>query len=119
MVIVAATLITLGLGQRSQLALVTGLAVVEAGLGLFTPRNNTAIMAAAPKRQPGMAGGVLDMTRGTGPPSAWHSPGRTGCARPVPPRQVRGEAREDPGAGPSGEGEEHVLQLLPVIGGSP
>ena len=37
-----------------------------AGLGLFTPPNNAAIMAAAPKRQSGMAGGVLNMTRGTG-----------------------------------------------------
>ena len=66
LVIVSATLITLGLGRPSQLALITGLAVVEAGLGLFSPPSNTAIMAAGPKRQSGMAGGVLNMSRGNG-----------------------------------------------------
>ena len=66
MTIVAVTLIALAFGRPGQLTLITGLAAVGAGLGLFTPPNNAAIMAAAPKRQSGMAGGVLNMTRGTG-----------------------------------------------------
>ena len=66
MTIVAAMLIALAFGRAGQLTLITGLAVVGAGLGLFTPPNNAAIMAAAPKPQSGMAGGVLNMTRGTG-----------------------------------------------------
>lgn len=66
MTIVAIMLIALALGRPGQLTLITGLAAVGAGLGLFTPPNNAAIMAAAPKRQSGMAGGVLNMTRGTG-----------------------------------------------------
>ena len=66
MTIVAVMLIALAFGLAGQLTLITGLAVVGAGLGLFTPPNNAAIMAAAPKRQSGMAGGVLNMTRGTG-----------------------------------------------------
>jgi MFS family permease len=66
MAVVAATLIALALGRPGQWTLLTGLAVAGAGLGLFTPPNNAAIMAAAPKRQSGMAGGVLNMTRGTG-----------------------------------------------------
>ena len=66
MTIVAGMLIALALGRPGQLTLITGLAVVGAGLGLFTPPNNAAIMAAAPRRQSGMAGGVLNMTRGTG-----------------------------------------------------
>ena len=36
------------------------------GLGLFTPPNNAAIMGAAPRRQAGVASGVLNMTRGMG-----------------------------------------------------
>jgi MFS family permease len=36
------------------------------GLGLFTPANNAAIMAAAPTAHAGSAGGVLNMTRGVG-----------------------------------------------------
>jgi EmrB/QacA subfamily drug resistance transporter len=66
MAVVAATLIALALSRPGQWALLSGLAVAGAGLGLFTPPNNAAIMAAAPKRQSGMAGGVLNMTRGTG-----------------------------------------------------
>ena len=66
MTIVAIMLIALAFGRPGQLTLITGLAAVGAGLGLFTPPNNAAIMAAAPKRQSGMAGGVLNMTRGTG-----------------------------------------------------
>ena len=66
MTVVAATLIALALSRPGQWALLAGLAVTGTGLGLFTPPNNAAIMAAAPKRQSGMAGDVLNMTRGTG-----------------------------------------------------
>ena len=43
--------------------LVGELALIGIGLGLFTPPNNAAIMASAP-RQSGLAGGILNMTRG-------------------------------------------------------
>ena len=42
------------------------LALVGAGLGCFTPANNSAIMTSAPRNQSGMAGGILNMTRGLG-----------------------------------------------------
>jgi EmrB/QacA subfamily drug resistance transporter len=42
------------------------LTVAGIGLGAFTPPNNAAIMGAAPPQQSGMAGGVLNMTRGLG-----------------------------------------------------
>lgn len=42
------------------------LGVAGVGLGAFTPPNNAAVMAAAPTHQSGMAGGVLNMTRGIG-----------------------------------------------------
>jgi EmrB/QacA subfamily drug resistance transporter len=42
------------------------LALIGAGLGLFTPPNNAAIMGAAPRTEAGLASGVLNMTRGMG-----------------------------------------------------
>jgi EmrB/QacA subfamily drug resistance transporter len=42
------------------------LAIVGLGAGMFTPANNTAIMTSAPSRQSGVAGGVLNLTRGVG-----------------------------------------------------
>ncbi len=57
----AAGLLRPGLGLLAAL-----LAVVGAGIGLFTPANNAAIMAAAPREQAGVASGVLNMTRGLG-----------------------------------------------------
>ena len=66
MAIVTASLAGLGLARPGQLTLIAGLAAAGAGLGLFTPPNNASIMAAAPRQQSGMAGGVLNMTRGTG-----------------------------------------------------
>ena len=47
-------------------ALAAALAVVGLGAGMFTPANNTAIMTSAPSRQAGLAGGVLNLTRGVG-----------------------------------------------------
>jgi EmrB/QacA subfamily drug resistance transporter len=66
MVIVAATLAALAVSRPGQAMLLVALALVGVGLGLFTPPNNAAIMASAPKRQSGVASGVLNMTRGMG-----------------------------------------------------
>lgn len=53
--------------SHSSLALFAGLLVVTGvGLGLFTPANNAAVMAAAPTRDSGAAAGILNMTRGLG-----------------------------------------------------
>jgi EmrB/QacA subfamily drug resistance transporter len=66
MVIVAAMLAGLAVVDRSSAAVVLLLAGVGVGLGLFTPANNAAIMAAAPREHSGMAGGILNLTRGLG-----------------------------------------------------
>ncbi|MGH2842222.1 MAG: DHA2 family efflux MFS transporter permease subunit [Solirubrobacteraceae bacterium] len=42
------------------------LAALGAGIGMFTPPNNAAIMSAAPPEESGVAAGVLNMTRGMG-----------------------------------------------------
>jgi EmrB/QacA subfamily drug resistance transporter len=42
------------------------LAMVGAGLGLFTPPNNSSVMGAAPREQLGVAGGILNMARSLG-----------------------------------------------------
>jgi EmrB/QacA subfamily drug resistance transporter len=42
------------------------LALLGAGLGLFTPPNNSAIMSSAPAHRLGVAGGILNMTRSLG-----------------------------------------------------
>ena len=52
--------------QGSTWALSAALAIVGLGAGMFTPANNTAIMTSAPSRQAGLAGGVLNLTRGVG-----------------------------------------------------
>jgi EmrB/QacA subfamily drug resistance transporter len=66
MLVVALTLIALALTRPGQPALIAALAVIGAGLGLFTPSNNAAIMASAPRSESGVASGVLNMTRGMG-----------------------------------------------------
>jgi hypothetical protein len=43
-----------------------GLAGLGAGLGFFTPANNSAIMGSAPPHRLGVAGGILNMTRSVG-----------------------------------------------------
>jgi EmrB/QacA subfamily drug resistance transporter len=67
--------------------LVAALVVVGAGLGVFTPPNNAAIMGAAPPDRVGVAGGILNMTRAlgtafgvaaTGAVLAWQLHARTG-----------------------------------------
>lgn len=54
------------LAHGSTVLLAAGLAAVGAGLGAFTPANNAAIMTSVPKRRAGVAGGVLNLTRGVG-----------------------------------------------------
>jgi Na+/melibiose symporter-like transporter len=69
MLVTAAGLLGLAvtaLAHGSTVLLAAGLAAVGAGLGAFTPANNAAIMASAPTRQAGVAGGVLNLTRGVG-----------------------------------------------------
>jgi len=66
MVLTSGALALLGLTQPSSSVLIGELGLVGFGLGLFIAPNNAAIMASAPRTQAGMAGGVLNMTRGLG-----------------------------------------------------
>jgi EmrB/QacA subfamily drug resistance transporter len=67
MLVSAGALGLLALSHDGSIALLcTELALLGVGLGLFTPANNATIMAAAPKEDAGMAGGILNMTRGLG-----------------------------------------------------
>jgi EmrB/QacA subfamily drug resistance transporter len=66
MVVVTTTLAVLATSKPGQAMLLVGLALVGTGLGLFTPANNAAIMASAPKDRAGVAAGVLNMARGLG-----------------------------------------------------
>jgi EmrB/QacA subfamily drug resistance transporter len=66
MLVVAAMLVGLAVVDRSSAAVVVLLAGTGVGLGLFTPANNAAIMAAAPVEHSGMAGGILNLARGLG-----------------------------------------------------
>ncbi len=50
----------------AELPLVAALGLFGLGLGAFTPPNNAAIMGAAPRHRLGVAGGILNMTRGLG-----------------------------------------------------
>jgi EmrB/QacA subfamily drug resistance transporter len=51
---------------RSEGVLMAVLALLGLGVGAFTPPNNAAIMGAAPPNRLGVAGGLLNMTRGLG-----------------------------------------------------
>jgi EmrB/QacA subfamily drug resistance transporter len=66
MLLAAASLAILALLHPTGALLLLPLAALGAGLGIFTPANNAAIMGAAPRRQAGLASGVLNMTRGMG-----------------------------------------------------
>jgi EmrB/QacA subfamily drug resistance transporter len=66
MALTALFLGALGLGRPEGAFFLLELAGIGFGLGCFTPPNNAAIMAAAPKEQAGVASGVLNMTRGSG-----------------------------------------------------
>ncbi|MGH9063486.1 MAG: DHA2 family efflux MFS transporter permease subunit [Acidimicrobiales bacterium] len=66
MLLSAAAFVALALFHGDLGAFLVELAVLGAGLGMFTPPNNAAIMGAAPREQSGVASGVLNMTRGMG-----------------------------------------------------
>lgn len=66
MAVSAASLVALALFHRDEAPFLLGLVALGAGLGLFTPPNNAAIIGAAPREQSGVASGVLNMTRGMG-----------------------------------------------------
>lgn len=66
MLLTAGSLVALTLAADDPRALPVTLAGIGVGLGAFTPANNAAIMASAPIQQSGMAGGVLNLTRGLG-----------------------------------------------------
>ena len=66
MTLTSAMLALSGLTQPSGALLIGELGLVGVGVGLFIAPNNAAIMASAPRAQAGMAGGVLNMTRGLG-----------------------------------------------------
>jgi EmrB/QacA subfamily drug resistance transporter len=58
--------VALCLGPATPAAMLPLLALLGTGLGLFIPANNTAIMAAIPRRMSATAGGMVNMTRGAG-----------------------------------------------------
>ncbi|MBV9324156.1 MAG: DHA2 family efflux MFS transporter permease subunit [Chloroflexi bacterium] len=67
MLLSAVALLALALLPDSGLSLMLVLlGVLGVGLGLFTPPNNSAIMGSAPQHRLGVAGGILNMTRGIG-----------------------------------------------------
>jgi MFS family permease len=61
-----AALIPLCLLPLTDVVLSISLAVLGIGLGLFTPANNAAVMAAIPAASSGVGGGLVNMARGLG-----------------------------------------------------
>jgi MFS family permease len=47
-------------------AIIVELGLVGAGLGLFTPPNNSSVMGASPREKLGVSGGILNMARSLG-----------------------------------------------------
>jgi len=66
MLLAAAGLVALAVARQPVDLLLVELAVVGVGLGAYVPANNAAVMGSAPRAQAGVAGGVLNMTRGLG-----------------------------------------------------
>ncbi|MDQ2744970.1 MAG: MFS transporter, partial [Chloroflexota bacterium] len=66
MLVTATGLVLLAIVRRPEAVLLAELAWIGAGLGAFTPANNASIMSAAPRTHAGLAGGILNMTRGLG-----------------------------------------------------
>jgi EmrB/QacA subfamily drug resistance transporter len=64
--LVALALGALGLLRPGTLGLLGLLGLVGVGVGLFTPPNNATVMGSVPRRQAGMASGILNMSRGVG-----------------------------------------------------
>lgn len=65
MVVTAGALAGLAAAHEGE-AVTLWLLAAGAGLGLFIPANNAAAMHAAPRLQPALAGGLLNMSRGLG-----------------------------------------------------
>ncbi|HUY56071.1 MAG TPA: MFS transporter [Candidatus Nanopelagicaceae bacterium] len=66
MVLASAALLAIALHPTSGALLVVELVGIGIGLGTFIPANNAAVMGAVERSQFGMAGGILNMTRGMG-----------------------------------------------------
>src|SRR5581483_3295724 len=67
MAMAACSLLLLAMTPDTSIPLVAAFfGLFGAGLGLFTPANNSAIMGSAPPHRLGIAGGVLNMTRSLG-----------------------------------------------------
>jgi MFS family permease len=66
MLLAGSMLVVLSLAHSSLLPFLAELALLGAGLGLFTPPNNAAIVASAPRSEAGLASGVLNVSRGLG-----------------------------------------------------
>ena len=67
MALAAVALILMAVVSATSLPTVLGLLVLFGiGLGLFTPPNNASVMGSVPANRLGVAGGVLNMTRGLG-----------------------------------------------------
>jgi EmrB/QacA subfamily drug resistance transporter len=67
MLVAALALVGLALAPGAPLPIVLGLlGILGAGVGLFTPANNSAIMSSAPPHRRGVAAGLLNMTRSLG-----------------------------------------------------
>lgn len=66
MALTATSLALLAADGTSTAWRLAALALLGAGLGLFTPANNAAVMGSVPARDAGQAGGILNMSRGMG-----------------------------------------------------
>jgi EmrB/QacA subfamily drug resistance transporter len=66
MALTACVLGSMAFAWGTSWVLIGELALIGVGLGLFIPPNNASIMASAPREQSGLAGGILNMTRGLG-----------------------------------------------------
>ena len=66
LLLTAAGVVTIGVLDPGEIGLAVLLAVVGAGLGLFTPANNAGVMACARPDQSGAASGMLNTARGLG-----------------------------------------------------
>ena len=66
MMVSAAALTLLATAHGTIMLIVGGLALLGAGLGLFIPANNAAIIGGVQRAQSGAASGILNMTRGLG-----------------------------------------------------
>jgi MFS family permease len=66
MVLTSCALVLLAFSGSDEVLRLGALALVGAGMGLFTPANNAAVMGAVARTETGLASGVLNMTRGLG-----------------------------------------------------